>query len=162
MSRPEPMTVTSLRQQIRRGATLPVLYRIAGGSAEFDRLDVEYGLTPRRALPLRTAETAPPPARDRRSDEFLPKRQGELLALIEYLARQGAVFPPVMAIAKLLDCSWLVVERDLRMLEKRQLILIGQYRCEGTPVRRVEIRGKGLQTALPPLNPLVASAVVRT
>ncbi len=161
MSRPEPMTVTHLRQQIRAGCTLPVLHRIAGSAAEFSRLDGEYGILPRKNLRTRPddAPPPPPPVRDRRSEDFLPRGQADLLALIEKQARAGEVFPGSVVIAKNLDCSWLVVERDLRLLERRQLIAIGYYRSAGSAVRRIEIRGKGLQTALPPFNPMRAAEV---
>ena len=152
--RREPMTVTALRGQIRRGASAAVLQRIAGSEADFLRLDAEYGLRRRREPVLKVTIVAPPqPAR------LLPERQAALLELVTETALAGEIFPSAQTIAKDLECSWLVVEKDLRALVGKGRIRSAWIRCGGRAVRRIELVGRGLATALPP--PSHASGAAR-
>ncbi len=146
--RQEPLTVTALRGQMRRGASDAVLFRIAGSEAEFRRLVLEYQLQPAHPLPPAAVPNAVrPPVKDANA---LSSRQALLLQLAEQTARDGDVWPPVLEIAALLECSWLVVERDIGRLARKGYIRVGAYRCNGRLVRRVELLALGIATALPP------------
>ncbi len=160
--RQEPLTVTALRTYIRAGASPAVLFRIAGGEAEFHRLATDYQLRPLRATPAAFSETKPntpttapaarPPLENSDGGPALTSRQSLLLQLVEQKSRDGEVWPPPLELAALLECSWLVVERDLGRLVRKGRIRVGHVTCNGRPVRRIELVGKGFATALPPPN----------
>ena len=152
--RREPKTVTALRSQIRRGASEAVLCRIAGGEGELRRMRAEYGLELPKGLDakpkpspwpaLLVSRPAHRPAGDMRGN------QAVLLDMARSLAEAGEIFPPAHANARVLGCSYLVIERDLRVLVRKGRISVGWYRCQGVPVRRVTLVGRNLATALPP------------
>jgi hypothetical protein len=154
MSLTEPSTVKALRAQIARGATDSLLHRIAGSAAEFNRLASFYGLrgaavgAPGAARPAATAtpckSAGDPPA------AALQQRQAMLLALLRTMAQREEIFRGVVPLAQTLDCSWLVVERDLAHLAHKKLIRIQLFRDRGQRQhRRIAIAGTALQTALP-------------
>ncbi len=130
----EPLLVTTLRQQIQRGASLVVLSRIAGSEAEYRRLVLAYNLRPHVKQPAK-------PVR------LLPAGQSRLLEVITALAEASQEFPGAMALGRMLDCSWLVVERDLRWLARKGFIRVFHSEVKGRPVRRIAIAGTDLATA---------------
>jgi hypothetical protein len=157
VERKEPLTVTMLRQHIRRGAIPSVLFRIAGSEAEFRRLANDYGLRrvgmpvtmpPRSSQPLPRLDVRPKQAVV--PVETLPDRQRALVELIEETAQRRDVFPPILSIADRMEVSWLVIESDLGKLCRKNIIRIETYRADGHAVRRIELVGRGLATALPP------------
>lgn len=149
--RAEPRTVTALRQQIGRGASEAVLHRIAGSSGEFRRLVSEYGL--RRIAGAASASAAPvsPPIPEP------PKiaaweRRARLLRFILGTAEAGLVLPETPDLALELGGTTLQVERDLLALVRDGRVRVTSKWCGDRAVRRVELLGRNLFTALPALD----------
>lgn len=158
MNRYEPPIVGHLRRLVAQQASEAQLIRIAGSVGEFNRLAGLYDLGRAPASnavrptvdECQPAPALPDPPRDRRSDEPLPARQALLLGMLTHLAQIGEQFPESRCLGEALECSWLVVERDLRALSKRRLIKIETLHTdERVPWRRVSICGTLLATAPP-------------
>ena len=153
----EPPTVGHLRRLIAQCATASLMVRVAGSEAELNRLANVYGLglppaPERRSVPVddRPAAAPAPVRHDRRSEEPLPARQAQLLGTLTHLAHRGDPFPGPRALGDALECSWLVAERDMRLLAKRRLIKIETLHTDdGQPWRRISICGTLLATAPP-------------
>jgi hypothetical protein len=141
----EPLLVTTLRKQIRRGAPLSLLSRIAGGEAEYRRIATTYdlrGTARKQGRPVHIVEGAKPAP-----ENLLPAGQDRLLEVVTGLAQAGEEYPGSMALAKTLDCSWIVIERDLRRLARKGFIRVFHTEVEGRPIRQIAIAGTHLATA---------------
>ena len=155
--RREPLTVTQLRQQIARGASAAVLHRIAGSEADYRRLSAEYRL---QGPPTRSAAKGPSPARPAAAIAPPPappkfttwERRARLMKLVFSTAVAGEVFPPSAEVARLMAADTLAVEQDLRGLVRDGRIRVGWHCRDGEPARRIEVVGRNLFTALPPLD----------
>jgi len=151
--RVEPRIVTALRQQIGRGASEAVLHRIAGSSGEFRRLVSEYGLRT-----IAGAAPAPPLAEpDGPTPIKAPKiapweRRARLLRFILGTAEAGLVLPETPDLALELGGTTLQVERDLLALVRDSRVRVTSKWCGDRAVRRVELLGRNLFTALPALD----------
>jgi hypothetical protein len=150
--------VTLLRQQIRRGAVVSLLERLAGGAAELRRLTATYRLdapllepeAPAAKLKMPLLSAPPAPGRPRQEREPLHGRQATLLGMLGHLAAIGETFPGTHALGEALECSWLVVERDLGQLARRGFIRFRKLQHGGTVIdERWEICRTGLSLSVP-------------
>lgn len=155
--RREPSIVTALRQQIARGASDVVLHRIAGSAAEYGRLALEYKLRPAPvAAPsppsAPVAQPEPPAASPER--KIAPwERRARLLRFILGTAEAGLVLPETPDLALSLGSTTLQAERDLLALVRDSRVRVTSMWCGDRAVRRVELLGRNLFTALPALEP---------
>jgi hypothetical protein len=149
--------IATLRQQIRRGATASLLVRLVGAETEYRRLASVYGLDAGIEFPK-----APPPhvngemssrlkgRRSGRDREPVHGRQAALLAMLSHMAEAGEVFPGSHALAEALECSWLVIERDLGRLARQGFIRLRKLHYGGTVIeRRWEIVHTGRSLLVP-------------
>lgn len=152
--RREPSIVTALRQQIARGASEAVLHRIAGSAADYRRLALEYRLSaahgapsPRPRPPVLQPPAPPPPPR------IAPwERRARLLRFILGTAEAGLVLPETPDLALSLGSTTLQAEQDLLALVRDSRVRVTSLWCGDRPVRRVELLGRNLFTALPALE----------
>jgi hypothetical protein len=147
--------VTTLRQQIRRGAAFSLLVRLVGAEAEYRRLAKLYRLD----APIGASKVPPPhfkaqtlaqSSANRSRREPLHGRQANLLAMLSKLAEVGEVFPGSHALGEALECSWLVIERDLGRLTRQGFIRLRKLHSGGTVIeRRWEIVRTGRSLLVP-------------
>ncbi len=155
-SRREPSIVTALRQQIARGASAAVLHRIAGSAADYRRLAVEYKL--RDAAVVGAAPTSsivqPSPPAPAPPPKIAPwERRARLLRFILGTAEAGLILPETVDLAISLGSTTLQAEQDLLALVRDSRVRVTSMWCGDRPVRRVELLGRNLFTALPALAP---------
>jgi hypothetical protein len=156
--RREPLTVTQLRRQIARGASAAVLHRIAGSEADYRRLSAEYRLqgpavraaAPRPAPTVSTSAVAPPAPESPKTTSW--ERRARLMRFILGTAEAGLVLPETADLARELGLPTLAIEQDLLGLVRDGRVRVSSYWCVDHAVRRVELVGRNLFTALPPLD----------
>lgn len=143
----EPVMVTALRQQLRRGAASSVLHRIAGGEAEFRRLASAYGLGPApRSLVARAPDaSAPRPS----GKPTAADRRALLFTFIKDTARARLVFPMTSELAERFGWHERLVLVDLRALVREGAIRVATFWVGHLQVRRVWLLGTALATARP-------------
>lgn len=143
----EPVTVTALRQQLRRGAAPSVLHRIAGGEGEFRRLASAYNLGP---APRSLASRPPAAPAPRSSGKPTPAdRRAVLFAFIKETARARLVFPITSELAERFGWHERLVLVDLRALVLQGAIRVATFWVGHLQVRRVWLLGTALATARP-------------
>lgn len=148
--RREPLTVTALRQQIRRGASLAVLQRIAGSAPELLRLRREYGLAVTAPSEPKAPPAAAPDMRPPGKEERAADRRARLLRLIEQTAAGGLVFPSARELAGLFGWPEYLAQTEMRRLVREGLIRVAVFWLGNEQVRRIHLVKTGQATALPP------------
>lgn len=155
-ARREPATVTQLRRHIARGASAAVLHRIAGSEADYRRLSAEYRLqgptvkaAVARPAPSVSTPAVPPPAPPKPTSW---ERRARLMRFILGTAEAGLVLPETPDLARELDLPPLAIEQDLLGLVRDGRVRVSSCWCVDRAVRRVELIGRNLFTALPRLD----------
>ena len=150
--RREPSIAAALRRQIARGASDAVLNRISGSAADYRRLAAEYKLGRAAVEPAAAAPPIvepPPPA-----PKVAPwERRARLLRFILGTAEAGLVLPETADLALSLGSTTLQAEQDLLALVRDSRVRVTSMWCGDRAVRRVELLGRNLFTALPALAP---------
>lgn len=143
----EPVMVTALRQQLRRGAAPSVLHRIAGGEGEFRRLASAYNLGPAPRSLISRAPTAG--ERGPSAKPTAAHRRAVLFAFIKDTARARLVFPMTAELAERFGWYERLVLVDLRALVRGGSIRVATFWVEHLQVRRVWVLGTDLATVRP-------------